>query len=180
MAISDKHGKNLSKVQDMLDGSYKRKIQVGQYTPTEKTRKVGDKWTDSDGKEWIQRDGYYESVKSTPNVGMFPHQCNDCKKNCDSLQVDKDTYKRYSRCYHCQLNWELDMKSFKNRIGKNGNKWQFWVRLQELNRWIAGRKELEAWIDEQHELNKKKVYDMSVANAMANENVSMEINKNKS
>ena len=43
----------------------------------------------------------------------------------------------------------------------------------------AGRKELEAWIDEQHKLNQKKVYDMSVANAMANENVSMEINKNK-
>ena len=41
-------GKNLAKVQDMLDGNYKNKIQSG-YTHTEEQREVGDKWVDSDG-----------------------------------------------------------------------------------------------------------------------------------
>ena len=33
--------KNLQKVQDMLDGNYKSKIQVGQYNPTEEKHEVG-------------------------------------------------------------------------------------------------------------------------------------------
>ena len=40
-------------------------------------------------------------------------------------------------------------------------------------------KELEQWIDEQHKLQNEKVYSGKVANAMANANVSMTINKNK-
>ena len=48
-------GKNIQKVQDMLDGNYKNKIHVG-YSKTEETRKVGDKWTDSEGYEWEQKD----------------------------------------------------------------------------------------------------------------------------
>ena len=39
-------------------------------------------------------------------------------------------------------------------------------------------KDMEQWIDEKEKLNKEKIFDMSVANAMANENVSMEIKKN--
>ena len=41
-------GKNIEKVQDMVDGNFKRKIQSG-YTASEPTRKVGDKWEDVDG-----------------------------------------------------------------------------------------------------------------------------------
>jgi len=35
-------GKNLQKVQDMLDGNYKSKIQVG-YSKTEQQKKLGKK-----------------------------------------------------------------------------------------------------------------------------------------
>tara|TARA_Y100000593_G_C4148582_1_gene255905 strand:+ start:95 stop:637 length:543 start_codon:yes stop_codon:yes gene_type:complete len=174
-----KNSKNLQRVQDMLDGSYQGKIQVGQYNPADKVRKVGDVWTDSDGKTWEQKEGYRSSVKRTPDIGLFPYQCKDCKKNCGSLKVDKDTWKRYDRCYHCQMDFEHDLQSFKNRIGENGNKWQFWVRLQELNRWIAGRKELEQWIEDEHKLKNKKIYDMSVVNAMANSNIDASIKVNK-
>ena len=41
-------GKNLAKVQDMLDGNFKTKIQVGFTEKKEEIHKVGDKWTDSD------------------------------------------------------------------------------------------------------------------------------------
>ena len=49
-------GKNLQKVQDMLDGNYKNKIQVG-YSSQDEHRKVGDKWVDSDGNHWEQKKG---------------------------------------------------------------------------------------------------------------------------
>ena len=64
-------GKNLQKVQDMLDGNYKTKIQVGQYAPTEETRKVGDKWVDSDGNHWEQKEGY--RTKNTNNKFLFSY-----------------------------------------------------------------------------------------------------------
>tara|TARA_E500000305_G_C3872502_1_gene165838 strand:- start:44 stop:568 length:525 start_codon:yes stop_codon:yes gene_type:complete len=172
--------KNLQKVQDMLDGNHKNKIQVG-YSKNEETRKVGDTWIDSDGKKWIQKDGYYESVRNTPSVGLFSKVCKDCSKNCSSKSYDDDTFKRMGRCYSCQVHFEEELKwNPKNKIGKKSNKWEFWVRLQELQRWIDGRKELEQWIDEQHKLNSQPMYTGKVANAMANANVSMEINKNKS
>ena len=36
-------GKNIQKVQDMLDGNYKSKIQSG-YVPSESKKEVGDVW----------------------------------------------------------------------------------------------------------------------------------------
>ncbi len=48
-------GKNLQKIQSMLEGEGTGKIQVGvgdqESTPD---RKVGDKWTDSDGIKWVE------------------------------------------------------------------------------------------------------------------------------
>ena len=172
-------GKNLQKVQDMLDGNYKGKIQVGQYNPTEERREVGDKWTDSDGVEWEQKEGYRMKVSNMPSVGLFSKVCKDCGTNCstnNSTKIHNEVWKKFQRCYYCQIDFEAKLKS--TSIGENGNKFQFWARLQDLQRWIAGRKELDEWIDEQHKLNQKKAYDMSIANAMANENISMEIKKN--
>ena len=68
--------KNLRKVQDMLDGNYKNKIQVG-YSKTEQIRQVGDKWTDSDGVEWEQKNGYKYKIPTMPSVGLFSKQCKD-------------------------------------------------------------------------------------------------------
>ena len=173
--MAKKYSKNLQRVQDMLDGNRTGKLVVGQYSPAEKTRKVGDKWTDSDGVEWEQKQGYRSKV-SRIEVGMFPHKCKDCGTNCDTNKLDKSTFLRMDRCYYCQIDFEAMLQS--RRIGENNNKHFFWARLLELKRWIAGRKELEEWIYEQHKINQGKIYDMSVANAMANENVSMEIKKN--
>jgi len=174
MARSEKYNKNLQRVQDMLDGSGRGKIQSGYDGKVQKERKIGDIWTDSDGDQWEQRNGYKSKITKTANVGIFSYQCEDCKKGL-TKSFDIDTYKRMSRCYHCQINFEVDLKS--KRIGKNGNKWQFWVRLHELQNWISGRNELESYIYRQHE-ERKMTFDKSVANAMANANVAMEIKKN--
>ena len=176
MAISNKHAQNLQRIQDVLDDKHDGKIQVG-YSKSEKERKVGDKWTDSDGKEWIQKKGYRESVSILPAKGIAD-KCEECGTFCFQAW-DSSTQKRYGRCYYCQLDWEVDMKG--KRIGINGNKWQHWVRLQQLRDMDAIERELESEIDEISRIRnlEDKPFDTAVANALANSNVEESIQKNK-
>ena len=176
MARNKKYEKNLEKVQSYLDGTHQGKIQSG-YTPENVEYKIGDKWFDSEGVQWEQKNGYRSKV-SKVNVGIFSKQCKDCDKPC-TKSFDVDTYNRMGRCYNCQTTFELDLKyEKKNRIGKNGNKWQFWVKLQELKRWDAIDREVEQFMMNRFEENKKNPFDKSIVNAMANANISMEIKKN--
>ena len=178
MARNKKHEENLKRIQNVLDDKHEGKIQSG-YTPDNIEYKVGDRWTDSDGVEWEQKNGYRSKVSKMGNVGIFDKQCKDCDKPC-TKSFDVDTYNRMSRCYKCQVQFEEDLKWNKeNRIGKRGNKWQFWVKLQELKRWDAIDKEVEQFMMNRFEENKKNPFDKSVVNAMANANISMEIKKNK-
>ena len=173
MARSKKHEENLKRIQNVLDDKHEGKIQSG-YIPDNIEYKVGDKWFDSDGIQWEQKNGYRSKV-SKVNVGMFSKQCKDCDKPC-TKSFDVDTYNRMERCYHCQMTFELDLKFM--RIGKNGNKWQFWVKLQELKRWDSIDREVEQFVFNRHEENKINPFDKSVVNAMANANVEMTIKKN--
>ena len=50
--------KNLQKVQDMLDGNYKNKVQVMVDQEVERQVKLVIRGTDSDGIEWEQKNGY--------------------------------------------------------------------------------------------------------------------------
>ena len=168
--------KNLAKVQDMLDGNYKNKIQVGVGDQeVEQIRQVGDKWTDSDGVEWEQKEGYIYKVPTLPNVGMFSKQCKNCKKNCSPKTAkpwDRDTYKADGRCYHCQINYEIDLKA---------DKWIRWFayrRLKDLRNMTALEKDMEQWIVELEKQKNEKVFDKKVANALANGEVEMSVNKN--
>ena len=170
--MAKKYSKNLQRVQDMLDGNRTGKLVVGQYDPKQKTRKVGDKWTDSDGIEWEQKQGYRSKINKLPNVGMFSKVCDDCDKPCVK-KVDKETYNRMGRCYYCQIEFEALLKS--KTIGHRGNKWQFWVKLQQLQRWETIDKEVEHLVFENSEV---KWNDKKFMNALANNNVEMSIKKN--
>tara|TARA_B100001094_G_scaffold211099_1_gene204960 strand:- start:18 stop:530 length:513 start_codon:yes stop_codon:yes gene_type:complete len=166
--------KNLQKVQDMLDGNHKNKIQVG-YSFQDEKREVGDKWTDSDGVEWEQKEGYRYKIPSMPSVGMFNHQCKDCGKNCSPKMAkpwDRDCFKADSRCYHCQMDYEVDLKADKPI------RWFAYRRLKDLKNMEALEKDMEQWVDEITEQRKQNPFDKTIANAMANENVEMSINKN--
>ena len=170
MARSKRHEKNLQKVQDMLDGNSTGKIQVGAIPEdVHANKKVGDRWVDADGKEWEQKEGYRSSV-SKVNVGMFPHQCKDCKTNCDNDKRNKMTWMRMERCYYCQLDFEVDLKA--------KGKWQEWVMEQEEKRWESFLKEQGMELEE---IRAKNPFDKTVANALANSNVvtTMKISKNK-
>jgi hypothetical protein len=166
--------KNIQRVQDMLDGNYKNKIQVG-YEKTEQKREIGERWFDSDGKEWEQKNGYIASIKKTPNAGIGD-QCSDCK----SLIVkpwDKEIFKFNDRCYYCQINFEAELKT-------NG-KYEEWEEKQHARvkqQYIEQfEKENKEFIKELEKMRKSdNPFDTKVANAMANENVSMAIKNNKS
>ena len=168
-----KQSKNLAKVQSMLDGTYGGKIQSG-YTPSEEHREVGDKWIDSEGYEWEQKEGFRVKNSVMPAVGMFNHQCKDCGKNCSPKMAkpwDRDCFKADGRCYHCQMNFELDLK-FDKPI-----RWFAYRRLKDLRNMKAIEKDMEQWVEEITEQRKQNPYDMKVANALANGEVEMSIKK---
>ena len=174
-------GKNLQKVQDMLDGKGTGKIQVGQYSPTEEVRKVGDKWTDSDGNEWEQKEGYKFKIPKMPSVGMFSHQCKDCKKNCSPKTAkpwDRDSWKADGRCRECQINFEAELKGVQSFNGKPGIRWYAYRRLRDLRNMDAIEKEMVSWIEEMEKQREQNPFDEKVANAMANGEVNMSIKKN--
>jgi len=162
--------KNLQKVQDMLDGNHKNKIQVG-YSSQDEKREVGDKWTDSDGNEWEQREGY--RTKNTNNVRhhSWDNKCSGCKKLIIK-KWDKDTHKADGRCYHCQLNYEMDLK-FESKL-----RWFAYRRLKDFKNMKSIEKEMEQWIDEMEKQREKNPFDMKVANALANGEVEMSIKNN--
>ena len=168
-------GKNTQKVQDMLDGNHKRKLQVGMHTPEDvhSNRKVGDKWTDSDGVEWEQKQGYRSKVSKLAAKGLGDTcSMEDCKKLIIK-SWDKDTYKADGRCYHCQLNYELDLQ-FDKPI-----RWFAYRRLKDFKNMIAIEKEMEQWVDEFEKIRKENPFDEKLANALSNANISMDISKNK-
>ena len=164
-------GKNLRKVQEMLRGSGTGKIQVGAGsvgTSLMDNRAEGERWSDLEGKEWEKVDGVIRSVSKMPNVGIFSKKCKDCGRDCSSVhkkQPHHDTWKRFERCFYCQINYETLLKS--KTIGENGNKWQFWIKLQMLQRWDTIDQEVKHLVFENSEV---KVNDKALTNALANEN----------
>ena len=164
--------KNIQKVQDMLDGNYKSKIQVGVGDQeVEQKRQIGDKWTDSDGNQWEQKEGY--RTKNTSNVRhhSWDEKCSSCEKLI-LKKWDKDTHKADGRCYHCQLNYELDLQ-FDKPI-----RWFAYRRLKDLKNMESIEKDMEQWVDAITEERKRNPFDETVANAIANGEVEMSINKN--
>ena len=177
--MSKKHSKNLQKVQDMLDGKGTGKIQSG-YTPTEEKHEVGDRWFDSDGKEWEQKNGYRVNITKLANAGIA-EQCSDCKKYI-TKGWDKDSYKWNGRCYYCQIDYESQFSKNTNFSKNINNKLGYDKYLEK-----RGKKFTEDWIKKFEEENKELVkeienlenpFDTKIANALSNANVTMEINKN--
>ena len=165
-----KQSKNLQKVQDMLDGRGTGKIQVG-YSTVEETRNVGDRWFDSEGREWEQKNGYRTNVTKLAKKGIGDN-CSDCEKFIIK-PWDRDVYKADGRCYHCQMNYEIDLNS------SAPIRWFAYRRLKDFKNMESIERDMEQWFEEKEKRLQKNPFDMTVANALANSNVEMTINKNK-
>jgi len=165
-------GKNLQKVQDMLDGNYKNKVQVGYGDQEVERHEIGDTWTDSDGIEWEQKNGYRVRINNKmANVGIFKGHCKDC--NAGILKPwDVNTFKGDGRCYYCQIDYEANLKT-----GKNNLKWFAYRRLKDFKNMKSIENEMVQWIDELEKQKQKNPFDKKVANAIANNEVTLQINK---
>ena len=170
--------KNLAKVQSIVDGTYGGKIQSG-YTGEDvhANREIGDRWFDSDGKEWEKTSWGRKTVDKLPGLGLGD-KCSDCEKLIIK-KWDKDVHKADGRCYHCQIDFEAELKSTTSIDGKPGIRWFAYRRLRDLRNMDSLQKEMEQWIDELEKRKQEKVFDTKVANALANSEVEFTINKNK-
>jgi hypothetical protein len=146
---------NIEKIQKMVKGIYNRPIQVGYTGKT--LRKEGEKWEDHNGRKWKIQNGQRKQITKVPARGI--DKCSDCEKLI-LKDIDQDTYNRMNRCYHCQINFEVDLKV--------EGKWEDWVKEMEEKRWETILKEYES----EMELYKDSdPFDKSVANALSDENI---------
>jgi len=146
---------NIEKIQKMVKGIYNRPIQVGYASKT--LREEGEEWEDHNGRKWKIEDGERKQINKVPPRGI--DKCSDCKKLI-LKDIDQDTYNRMNRCYHCQINFEVDLKA--------EGKWEDWVKEMEEKRWETILKEYES----EMELYKDSdPFDKSVANALSDENI---------
>ena len=70
--------------------------------------------------------------------------------------IDEQTYNRMGRCYHCQIDFEVDLKV--------EGKWDEWVMKQEKIRW-------ESYLEDLGEARKEieGIFSTKLANAISNE-----------
>ena len=146
---------NIEKIQKMVKGIYNRPIQVGYTGKT--LRKEGEEWEDHNGRKWKIQNGQRKQITKVPARGI--DKCSDCEKLI-LKDIDQDTYNRMNRCYHCQINFEVDLKV--------EGKWEDWVKEMEEKRWETILKEYES----EMELYKDSdPFDKSVVNALSDENI---------
>ena len=146
---------NIEKIQKMVKGIYNRPIQVGYTGKT--LRKEGEEWEDHNGRKWKIQNGQRKQITKVPARGI--DKCSDCEKMI-LKDIDQDTYNRMNRCYHCQINFEVDLKA--------EGKWEDWVKEMEEKRWEIILKEYES----EMELYKDSdPFDKSVVNALSDENI---------
>ena len=167
--LTEKHRKNIERMKSIVDGTFGGKIMVGEHSVgrDDEHHEVGDKWTDSDGKEWEQKEGF------RAQVSMIKKGIADSCKDCESFIIhkrDKTFYGKFGKCYPCQLNFEAKLMTYPI-------KWWAWSRLQKLRAWESIDTEALQYFEEKEKLQNKKIYDMSVANALANANVDMTVKK---
>ena len=139
----------------MVKGVYNRPIQTGYQGKTVNQRKEGEEWTDARDRSWKIEDGKRKQITKIPPRGF--DKCDDCEKLILKT-IDQDTYNRMKRCYHCQINFEVDLKA--------EGKWEDWVKDQEEKRWEAVLAEYESEMKEIEEADDP--FDKTVANAIAN------------
>jgi len=81
---------------------------------TEQKKQVGEKWTDSDGKEWEQKEGYKTNVSQMDEVRQYLDKLNNCQsEKCDTIKysnADKKVIRKTGMCVTCLRQFEQRLK----------------------------------------------------------------------
>lgn len=80
----------------------------------ETKRKVGEIWTDKEGKKWEQKEGYKISVSQLDDVRAYLEKLNTCSaEDCNTIQygqADKKLIRKTGYCSNCLAKMETKLK----------------------------------------------------------------------
>jgi hypothetical protein len=108
--------KSRKQIIDTVFGREDNTQRVFGYEKVEDTtkREVGDRWTDSDGKEWEQKEGYKVSVSQMDDVREYLKKLTTCKnEECKTetySRADKKMVVRTGYCVDCTQKLEQKLK----------------------------------------------------------------------
>ena len=80
----------------------------------ETKRKVGEIWTDKEGKKWEQKEGYKISVSQLDDVRAYLEKLNTCSaEDCNTIQyghADKKLIRKTGYCSNCLAKVETQLR----------------------------------------------------------------------
>lgn len=113
---ADSKLKNIQAIKQMLAGNHKfqTKTIVG-FNPTGSiTRAVGDRWTDAEGTEWEQKDGYKIKVSKFDELRAELNSFKNCRKEtCTCIAPGRADLKMKSihgMCLDCVVDMEHELR----------------------------------------------------------------------
>lgn len=78
-------------------------------------RNVGERWIDSDGKEWEQKEGYRINISKLDDVRAYLDKLNTCSsEECKTIKydhLDKKTIRKTGLCLNCLQKLEFTLKA---------------------------------------------------------------------
>ena len=130
---------NIKAIKQMLDGTHKsqtkKMIAFSDVKVTEEKRAIGEVWTDEDGVEWEQRNGFkikkgkLDEVRKMLIERAMPKDCPKCNQPM-TKRLDKKFFLLEKHCFDCQVAFEHDLRIEgkyeryeKERILKNAEAW---------------------------------------------------------
>lgn len=108
--------RNVDAVRKMLDGNHRTQTKTsvslnGKEAPIK--RAVGERWTDENGKEWEQRDGYKISVTKALDLlaqHRMPEYCPNCNKAMAKKHLDEKMWNIHKMCFDCVIDMEHQLR----------------------------------------------------------------------
>ena len=137
---------NIKAIKQMLDGTHRMQSRTtvgyeGEQKQT--TKEVGETWTDVNGKEWIQKDGFKISVNKFLDQmasTRMPSMCPKCNKEM-THRLDKKFWGIEGHCFDCQVTFEHNLRI--------DGKYEEYEKRKILNNALAWLKDAE---QEAHEI----------------------------
>jgi hypothetical protein len=134
--------KDIQRLRNLVQGKHGERTTVGVgYEKKKSFHNEGDVW-EEDGRKWTIKNGIKQNLtkldkaKHSVTLPLFCPCCSNLMKN----RNDKLFYIQYSRCFHCQINFETDIK-----------KMGLWKKYQDniINSDVDNLiKDYNVWIDE--------------------------------
>ena len=110
---------NIKAIRQMLDGTHKtqsrKTIGFSDVKSSEIKREVGEIWTDDNGVEWEQRNGFkikkgkLDEIRELLVKNRMPSHCPECNQPM-TKRLDKKFWALEKRCFDCQVLFEHKLR----------------------------------------------------------------------